>query len=221
MTGKRRIGIIAVAAAAMVCTAGAASAKLKPNQRQIGDATASCTVGAEPARVRALLATLPGSPAEARAAKRLETTFNACSEEAYKLTAGKRGAGLFNSRADLAAAMALEAAVGGRQPRPGGDAWYATLLKTAPKGGYDGFLVGVQEFGACVVQADTGAALGLVRSAPGSREEAAAVAAMRPALSPCISRGAKLNFTRDELRLAVAEPLYHALTGGSAPVAAR
>ena len=217
----KKLASAALATALMATLPTIAAAKTKPNQRQIGDATASCVVSAEPARVRILLATLPGSPAETRAARRLEPTFNACSENAYRLTAGRRGAGLFNGRADLAAEMAVVAADTGRTPAGGGGAWYLTLAKAAPKDGYDQFLLGVQEFGACVVGADAGNALKLVRSAPGSHDEVEAVAAMRPTLGPCVVQGTKLNFTRDELRLAVAEPLYHALTGTPSPVAAR
>jgi len=208
-------------ALALVVTQPVLAARAKPNQRQVGDITARCVVGAERPRVRALLSTLPGSPAELRAAKRLSGSFEACSEGGYRLTAGRRGSGLFNGRADLAAAMALDAADGGARARAGAPAWYLASVKTASRNGFDPVMLGVAEFGACVVAADPDYALALVRADAGGLNEAAAVTALRPALAPCIAREQKLNFTRDELRLVVAEPLYHALTGDNAPATAR
>ncbi len=76
--------------------------------------------------------------------------------------------------------------------------------------------LGMQEFGTCVVKAAPDGALALVRSKAGSIEESQALAAIRPSLPGCVVTGKPISIKRDQLRLMIAEPLYHAIVDGPA-----
>lgn len=63
-------------------------------------------------------------------------------------------------------------------------------------------------FGTCVAASDPAQASGILKTAAGSAEEKAAMIAMVPKFSPCVSEGSTFNLSRTELRSALAEGAY-------------
>ncbi len=103
---------------------------------------------------------------------------------------------LINSAAQVAALAALPLQQK-RYTRP----WFATTGRDPA----------VDEMGACIADTDPGNVLQLVRSAPATGEEDAAVGAIAPALTKCLSAGTRLQANRTALRAALAEALYQRL----------
>jgi hypothetical protein len=210
---------LAVAAlAAGLLIAGAASAQ-SPSDRTIEvRATAECAVEQDPGSVAALLATLPGSPDEGRITETLAPTYLACSGEKFVLGITHWSQGLYNGRAHLAAAAVVDAFDHGRVNMAGAGSaapWYVgALVGKAPSRDYDAVALGMQEFGTCVVKAAPDASAKLVQSAAGSAEEKQARTAIAPVLGGCVVPGKPLHMNVDQLRLMIAEPLYHAIVDG-------
>jgi hypothetical protein len=196
----------AIIASLMASAATAGEAKL-------GRSAAECTVDQAYGSVATLLQTLPGSSDEEKAARRVAPVFAACGAE---LAISPFSQALGNGRADLAAAAARRELAKGNMPSSGAvTPWYATAVAGGGLGhGYDAVSLGMQEFGTCVVGAAGTASAQLVRSDAGSAEERAAIAAIRPVLAGCVAQGKPLHMTLDQLRLMVAEPLYHVIADG-------
>jgi len=207
----KRLAIIAVAA---ILPAGVAAAKadLSVELRS----TAVCTMEQGPKQVLALLQTLPGSGDEVRAAARVAPVYNICSGNSIALGISNAPHNLHNGRANLAAAAAAalldkNAAV----PQAGASLWYASAIAgKAPNRDYDAAALGGQEFGTCVFNAAPQASAALVRSGVGSAEERQSLAAIKPVLAGCLVQGAPVHLKIDQLRLMIAEPLYHVLADG-------
>lgn len=204
----------AVLALVAPMVASAAIAGGAPAEPKLGRIAAECTVEQDHGNVAALLRTLPGSPEESRAAHKLAEIFAACGAE---LNISTYSQGLYNGRADLAAAAAARAL--GRQattfPASSLAPWYKTaIIGRSPRYGYDPVSLGMQEFGTCVVSAAGDASARLIRSAAGSAEERDAIGAIKPVLAGCLVQGQPMHMTLDQLRLLVAEPVYHVVADG-------
>ena len=74
----------------------------------------------------------------------------------------------------------------------------------------------VQQFATCVVRADPRSARQVVMALPASREEGAAIDALRPQLDGCLNKGSRIVFNRMALSGILAEALYR--LAPSAPV---
>ena len=83
----------------------------------------------------------------------------------------------------------------------------------------------VDEMAACMADTDPAGIMAVVRTTPGFADENAAIAAMSPALTKCLSAGTRLDASRQALRAALADALYQRLhnpalsmtqTGGTA-----
>ncbi|MEO6215595.1 MAG: hypothetical protein ABIO86_06165 [Sphingomonas sp.] len=206
--------ISAVLALVAPMVASAAIAAAAPAAPKLGRIAAECTVEQDHGNVAALLRTLPGSPEESRAAHRIAEIFAACGAE---LNISTRSQGLYNGRADLAAAAAARAL--GRQapsfPAAPLAPWYKSAIAgRSPGHGYDAVSLGMQEFGTCVVGAVGDASARLIRSAAGSAEEREAIGAIKPVLAGCVVQGQPMHMTLDQLRLLIAEPVYHVVVDG-------
>ena len=204
--------VMAVVVAASIATV--AGADQGSAAVALSRSTAECTVEQNPGAVAALLQTLPGSSEEDRAARRVAPLFNACGAE---LAISQWSQGLYNGRAALAAAAAGRELAKGRSAGSDGAVtpWYtAAIAGKTPGTGYDATSLGMQAFGTCVVAAAGAPSASLVTSAAGSAEERAAIAAIKPVLAGCLAQGKPIHMTLDQLRLMVAEPLYHVIIGG-------
>ncbi len=170
---------------------------------------ATCVADNEPGIARALLATLPGSAAEAKMRNQVAEIFTACNDGVWVA-----GDGVARVRPAIAAAMVAYDIEHGK-PRPAAASaspWYAkAVAQGAPGRDFDPVALGMQEFGTCVVAAAPGPATRLVVSGPGGSEERAAIAALKPALSPCVVQGKPITLKPAALRMLLAEPLYHAM----------
>lgn len=66
----------------------------------------------------------------------------------------------------------------------------------------------IEQFGECVSRSHAAEVRELLASYPGSQSEAAAIAALRPAMSGCVQKGQDFSFSRTVLRGGLAEGLY-------------
>jgi hypothetical protein len=77
----------------------------------------------------------------------------------------------------------------------------------------------VDEMGACMADTDPAAIYSLIRTQPGSTEENAAMAAISPALTKCLTAGTRLEADRRALRAALADALYQRVSNPGLSVA--
>lgn len=169
-----------------------------------GSDVAECVVDNDLREVRKLLDTVPGSEDETRAARGVLVFYGGCSDN--RVATGNLA---WRERAEIAYA-ALEDRLGkgsiDTASAPPRARW--ALLSTSG----NQRLVAVRQFGDCVVDLAPVKALRLVQSSVGSRDEAAAIDALRPSLNDCIAPRQNFTVKRGDLRLIVAEPLYHMLS---------
>lgn len=172
---------------------------------------AECVVDNDKIDVRALLKAVPGSPDEARATEKVLVFYGGCNDN-------KRAEGFFawQERAEIAEAT-LAGVLGKKDPdvtsAVGKDGWALALPSGAkPSADYDSVKVGMRMLGDCIVRANPQGALALVRTDRGSAAEAAATSGLSGNLAACLPAGQTLKLKRQDLRLVVAEPLYHVLS---------
>ena len=176
-----------------------------------GPEIAECVVDNDKPDVRALLKTVPGSPAEAKVMEKLLVFYGGCSDN-------KRATGSFSwrERAEIA-----EAALSGALDRKGpdivaavGQEGWGLAVPSSSKASidYDPVNVGVRTLGDCIVRANPQGALALARTGRGSAGEMAAVNGLSGNLAACLPAGQTLKLKRQDLRLVVAEPLYHVMS---------
>lgn len=174
-----------------------------------GALIAQCIVDNDIRDVKVLLDTVPGSAAEKAVAPKVLDYYGGCNDNQ-----GAAGVIAWRDRAEIAHAALLKR-IGGASPdsvaASGRVGWQLTLAAEMTPGDYDASSVGMRQFGDCVVARAPAEALNLVRAAAGSATESAATSALQPALGPCAPAGQSLRFKRQDLRLIVAEPLYHML----------
>lgn len=72
--------------------------------------------------------------------------------------------------------------------------------------------IAVDEMGACMADTDPSGIATLVSTDPDSNDESAAIGAMSPALTKCLSAGTRLDASRQALRAALADALYQRLS---------
>jgi hypothetical protein len=170
---------------------------------------AACVVDNDAADVRVLLKTTPGSPAEAAAARPVMQYYGGCNDNK-----AADGTIAWRERAEIANA-ALVKRMGRKSPDVSGatqPGWALDLGKGMVAGtDYNPTAVGMRMLGDCVVRTAPQAAVDLARSGVGSAEERAAIGQLSAVLAPCVPAGQNLRVKRDQLRLIVAEPLYHLL----------
>jgi hypothetical protein len=169
---------------------------------------AACVVDNDPRHVRILLSSTPGSPAETAAAGPVMQYYGGCNDNK-----AVNGTIAWRERAEIANAALLKrigkasSDVAAAAAQPG---WGFTLPSGLVAGtDYDSAAVGMQMLGDCIVRAAPQAAVDLARSDAGSVEEGVAIGRLSPALAPCVPAGQNMRVKRADLRLVVAEPLYH------------
>lgn len=77
----------------------------------------------------------------------------------------------------------------------------------------------VDEMGACMADTDPVAIAGLIKTDPGSSDEAATFGTMSASLTKCLSAGTRLDAGRQALRAALADALYQRLNNPSSSLA--
>jgi len=175
-----------------------------------GPDVAECVVDNDMNDVRALLRTVPGSQAEAKATKQVLVYYGGCNDN--KVMAGGFA---WRERAEIAEAAAASLLTRG-QPDVAAAAGQADWAFALPKGvqpaGYDSSNVGMRMLGDCVLRANPQVTLALLRSNRGSAAETAAIAGLSGNFASCLTAGQTVKLKRQDLRLVVAEPLYHLLS---------
>ena len=201
--------VVSLAVAINVSPWPALSAPMPLSAPDTPSEIAACVVDNDAADVRVLLKTVPGSPAEAAAAKPVMQYYGGCNDNK-----AMGGAIAWRERAEIANA-ALIKRIGKRSPdvsAAGQPGWALDIGKGKVAGAdYDAVAVGTRMLGDCVVRAAPQAAADLARSETASAAERAAIDQLSTVLAPCIPAGQNIRVKRTELRLIVAEPLYHLL----------
>ena len=77
----------------------------------------------------------------------------------------------------------------------------------------------VEEMAVCVAATNPGAIAALMRSAPETDDERAALTVLLPQLGPCLQSNARLTANRPSLRAALAEALFHRIDESWQPAA--
>jgi hypothetical protein len=200
-----------LALVATVVAAGTAAAARPTDGIATEMSVARCVVDNDGLNVRKLLETLPGSPDERRVAVPLVELYGACHDNSPAT-----GTFAWRERAELAAEAATRRAARGTRGLANAadqSGWELTPIAEKAAGvDYGSGSVGLRMFGDCVVRAAPEPALDLLMSEPGSGAEAAAAAKLEPTLGHCLFAGQQLSIERADLRLVVAEPLYHLLS---------
>lgn len=169
---------------------------------------AECVVDNDLRHVKALLDTVPGSSDEGAVAKFVIDYYSACNDNSSAV-----GTIAWRERAELAnAALVRRLGRGKADLSAVSNASWSLAPGLVVRGDYDPFSLGMWQLGDCVVRKSPQAAVDLARSSAGSVQESNAIAALAPTLAPCIPVGQNLRVKRADLRLIVAEPLYHLLS---------
>jgi hypothetical protein len=169
---------------------------------------AQCVVENDSRDVKRLLGTLPGSAEERRAERPLVELFGACKDNSIV-----KGTFAWRERAVIAAAAAAARAGRGNVSLVAAaqQSGWALASSAVPGEGNGAVSLALRRFGDCIVRAEPDAARDLIVSAPQSSAEESAIAALTPALGPCLAAGQQLRIDRGDLRLVVGEPIYHLL----------
>ncbi|MES2095807.1 MAG: hypothetical protein V4459_03535 [Pseudomonadota bacterium] len=193
--------------AAIAATTIAVQAQARPDTPAN---VAECVVDNAARNVKALLNTVPGSPEERAAAKPVLDYYAGCNDNTEVL-----GAFAWRERAELANAALVRRLSRGKPDLSGvsNASWTLTLDSKFVAGtDYDPKASGLRQLGDCVVRTSPQAAYDLASSGVGSAQESAAISALAPTLAPCVPAGQNFRVKKADLRLLVAEPLYHLLT---------
>jgi hypothetical protein len=114
---------------------------------------------------------------------------------------------------EAGARLRLGAAPAARALAPGLKPWFsdglAALGKEAP---FDRRAMIQQDIGHCIIVANWTASRNLLRSSVGSKDEAAAIASLKPSIGPCLPMGEQFRITKSVLRSVLSEPFYHLAT---------
>lgn len=192
--------------AGLLAAGAALPAHAQTDRATTAAAVAECVVDNDIRDVRTLLNTLPGSPEERRAGARIMAFYGGCNDN--KVMGGQLA---WRERAEIANAALLARL--GASPFDGAaaprDGWKLAVSGKVAGTDYDAGSASMRQFGDCIVAVDTAAALRLAKSLPKSADEAAAINALTPTLNDCLAPGRNFKLKRADLRLIVAEPLYH------------
>lgn len=191
---------------------GVAAAPLPVADTQDASAVAECVVDNDMTTVRSLLKSVPGSAAEAKVAAKLIDLYGGCNNNSMVA-----GGFAWRERAEIAEAAAIHVLDRGKTTNVAAAATEASWTFTLPAGAkppadYDTNSVGMRMLGDCVVRANPQGALALIRADRGSAAESAAVNALSGNFASCLTTGQTFKLKRQDLRLVVAEPLYHMLS---------
>ena len=172
---------------------------------------AECVVDNDMSDVRALLNTVPGSPDEARVTPKVLVLYGACDDNRVV-----NGALAWRERAEIAEAAAIKMLGGHKRDIAGAvsESGWALALPASARASidYNPNGAGMRMVGDCILRNNPQASVDLIASEPGSPAESAAIGRMSGNLGGCLYSGQTLKLQRQDLRLIVAEPLYHLLS---------
>lgn len=177
-----------------------------------------CILESHSDKARKWLLLIPGSHFETEYVMTQEGALTVCMEhgDSRVVTRGRLTYVASEIRPYIAAAAARSVAY--KAPAalpidPDASPWFnAPLRKLDVLAPRDKIALIQQEFGHCVMKANWAASRDLIRSSPNSRQEDAAIAALIPALGPCVPAGTTVQLTKASVRNALNEPFYHAVT---------
>lgn len=175
----------------------------------------SCMARTRPEVVRRWLDLLPGSQAEEDFVATREGPLSVCMEhgDSSVVTYGRLHYVASELRPHIAlsaAALAARAAPEARSLAPGLKPWFSDGLAALGKEAtFDKRAIIQQDIGHCIILANWTASRDFLRSPAGSKDEAAALGSLKPAIAPCLPMGEQFRITKTVLRNVLSEPFYH------------
>ena len=177
--------------------------------------TTSCIAKRGPAYARKFLETVPGTEAEFLLLRRNEGDLGLCMDNTQKavgsvemtFTPQPFRRALAREMVKFYLSQDFDPPTATAQ-----DPFYLKSLQALHKGEKaDAYSMVFMEFGDCVFLQNPHATVDYLRTEPGSEEEAEAIGALMPSLSPCLAAGQDLELSHEALRIALNEPVYHRL----------
>lgn len=205
MMSKRTANMMMGMAAAIVATNVVAPVHAQETPQSVSITMrdfARCVVRGDREAAVALLASMPGSEAEATIARRLKKKYDDC----LALPDTARVSPML-MRGSVAAQL-YDQLYGFRPPTAIAPQGYGAKWLTAPDAP-TGAVAAPYAFAACVASANAQAAHNLTLSAPGSAAEAAALATLSTGFSACYPKGGTMRLNRIAIRALTAEAMYH------------
>jgi hypothetical protein len=176
---------------------------------------ADCLLGRHPALAATWLATLPGTAEERKLLIGISDDLGDCMSMDRLLVLENKSVGFQPVSLRIPIAMALATKALARLPRnyapdPAAPPWFEAKLKTHLAGAkIDRVSLARDDYGHCVATRKWAGSRDLLLSKPGSPEEGAAIRQLRPVLGPCLTEGSTLQLTPANIRLMLAQPVYH------------
>lgn len=186
----------------------------------------SCMARTRPVVVRRWLNLIPGSKAEEDFVATQEGVLSVCMEhgDSSVVTHGRLHYVASELRPHVAlsaGALAARAAPEARSLAAGLKPWFSDGLAGLGKDAtFDKRAIVQQDIGHCIIVANWAASRDFLRSTAGSKDEAAALASLKPAIGPCLPMGEQFRITKTILRNLLSEPFYHLATQPSSQAGA-
>ncbi len=200
--------VFALTATALVCATPAHAQEVPQSVSVTMRDFARCVMRGDRDSAAALVASMPGSDAEATLTKRLKRKYDDClalPDTARVSPMLVRGA---------IAGQLYDQLYGFRSPAGITAQGYGAKWLTGP-GAPTGPVAARHAFAACIASTNPQAAHNLTLSASGSAEEKTALATLSGGFSACYPRGGTMRLNRIAIRALTAEAMYH-LAGAAA-----
>ena len=195
---------VPIKAAAPRPTAPAPATDDLPLRRRV----AACVAATPTKPLVEWLDTLPGSSQDAPLASRFSLAGCMGKEPGGWARFGARDSQFRLLVAEALVARRLAALPAVSPAKPGAAPWFNAKLAGLPAGAtLDRDALALDDFGACVAQADWADAVALMRAPANTPAEKAVLARLSPKLAPCTSL--TLQMDRPTLRLIVSSGIYH------------
>jgi hypothetical protein len=181
---------------------------------------AECMVDRRSKMVRTWFDELPGTASEFKFIQRQEGDLSVCLDDDELVFAGSREM-VFSPKSlrypfALAYARKSLREVEGEPNglNPDSSPWFMAPYAALPAGSeIDKVSLVLQDFGHCVASSNWQGSRAFLLSDAGSDQERAAVKALASSLGPCLQEGSEIKLTPQNLRVALAEPMVHILSG--------
>jgi hypothetical protein len=180
---------------------------------------ADCLLKRHPALAAKWLGMLPGTAEERALLNGISDDLGICMSRDRLLVLDSKRVGFqpVSLRIPIATALAIRALASlprSFAPGPAAQPWFEAKLKAHPAGArIDQVSLARDDYGHCVATRRWAGSRDLLLSKPGSPQEKDAIRRLVPVLGPCLTEGSTLQLTPANIRLMLAQPVYHLATG--------
>jgi hypothetical protein len=180
---------------------------------------AECLLDRHPALAAKWLGTLPGTAEERSLLNGISDDLGNCMSMDRLLVLDNKRVGFQPVSLRIPVAIALATTTLTKLPRgfapdAAAQPWFEAGLKIHPAGArIDQVSLARDDYGHCVATRKWAASRDLLLSKAGSPQEKAAIKQLLPVLGPCLTAGSTLQLTPANIRLMLAQPVYHLAKG--------